>query len=162
MSKDKSIFIFPYARPFSEIQYDAIRTELSQFLQTWNSHGSDLSSEFRIEENQFIIVGVDESSITVGGCSKDKLFKVISNLNSTLGLEIGTPGKFYVRSEDKVKELSRNELQNELSEGRLQPENELYPTWITSGQDFEKNWSKPLFRFASILKLENLKTNFSS
>jgi hypothetical protein len=162
MSTEKSIFIFPYARPFSEIQVISIRTELSQFFQTWNSHGSDLSSEFRIEENQFIVVAVDESSIIVGGCSKDKLFKAISNLNSTLGLQTGTPGKFYVRSEEKVKELSRNELQNELSEGRIQPENELFPTWISSGQDFENSWSKPLFRFASILKIENLKTNFSS
>jgi hypothetical protein len=162
MSTEKSIFIFPYARPFSEIQFNTIRTELPQFLLAWNSHGSDLSSEFRIEENQFIIVAVDESSITVGGCSKDKLFKAISNLNSTLGLQTGTPGKFYVRSEEKVKELSRSELQNELSEGRIQPENELFPTWISSGQDFESSWSKPLFQFASILKLENLKTNFSS
>jgi hypothetical protein len=162
MSTEKSIFIFPYAKPFSEIQFCTIRAELSQFLQTWNSHGSDLSSEFRIEENQFIMVGVDESSMTVGGCSKDKLFKAISKLNATLGLQTGTPGKFYVRSEEKVKELSRNELQNELADGRIHPESELFPTWISSGQDFASNWSKPLFHFASILKIENLKTNFSS
>jgi hypothetical protein len=162
MTKEKSVFIFPYAKPFSEIQCDFIRTELSQFLCNWNSHGTDLSSEFRIEENQFIIVGVDESSISVGGCSKDKLYKTISHLNLTSNLLPGNPGKFYVRCEGKVKEFSRNELRNELENGRIHPENELFPTWISSGKEFESNWPKPIDHFGSILKFENLKTNFSS
>lgn len=162
MPTGKSIFIYPYSRPFSEIQYAAIKAGLSQFLLTWNSHGSDLSSGFRIEEKQFIIVGVDESSIAVGGCSKDKLFKAISNLNFTYDLKPGNTGKFYVRSEGEIKELSRNELQNELNEGRIQPENELFPTWISNDDEFETLWAKPLIQFATILRLENLKTNFSS
>jgi hypothetical protein len=162
MSTEKSIFVFPYSKPFTGIQSDTIKAELSLFLDSWNSHGTDLSSEFRIEENQFIVVSVDESSITVGGCSKDKLFKAISNLNSALDLTPGNVGKFYIRSEGKVKELSRNELRNELKEGRINPDNELFPTWVTSGQEFKNLWAKPLFRFASIIRLENLKTNFSS
>ncbi|HOY95030.1 MAG TPA: hypothetical protein PK509_04795 [Catalimonadaceae bacterium] len=162
MATEKSVFIFPYSKPFTEIQNGTIRAELSQFLHSWNSHGTDLSSEFRIEENQFIVVSVDESSITVGGCSKDKLFKTISNVNSLLGLTPGNVGKFYVRSEGKVIELSRNELRNKLDEGRILPDNELFPTWITGGQEFDRLWAKPLFHFAPILRLENLKTNFSS
>lgn len=162
MSTEKSIFIFPYPNPFSDVQQETVTAELSGFLQSWDSHGTDLSSEFRIEENQFIIVKVDETSISVGGCSKDKLFKAISNLNSSLGLQPGNAGKFYVRSEGKVKEFSRGELRIELEEGRVHPENELFPTWISKEQEFEDLWPQPLFRFAPMIRLENLKTNFSS
>jgi len=153
MVTQKSIFIFPYAQPFSEIQLDKIRKDLSLFLKTWNSHGTDLSAEFRIEENQFILVIVDESSVGVGGCSKDKLYKTISNLNENTGINPGNPGKFFVHSDGKVKEFSRNELQKEVESGRILPENELFPTWITRFQEFENMWSKPISRFESILKL---------
>ena len=58
-TSDYRVIIFPASRPFSPKESKIITEKLYDFLATWAAHGKPLSSSFKIEKNQFIVICVD-------------------------------------------------------------------------------------------------------
>lgn len=145
----QAIFIFPYEEKLRSEQISGLTRKVGEFLQSWSSHGQTLSARASVEDNQFLIVSEPEGVST--GCSKDKLMRALEEINHSLQLRLAPANKFFVLSNSKVLALSRSELHQKYQSQELSDNNELYPCWITSGNEFEKLWKKPLRNFPSIL-----------
>ena len=59
-TNDYKVIIFPASRAFTAKEVKEITEKLYDFLSTWAAHGKPLSSSFKIEHKQFIIITVDE------------------------------------------------------------------------------------------------------
>jgi len=156
MSSKNSIILFPYSEKFNDQHISELDQKFKAFLSTWNAHGSSLFAEMWIEENQIIVVKIDESKSEASGCSKDKLFKFISEINSELKLVEGSLSKFYVKKAETIQILSRIEIQKEIENGRLDYESQLLPIWITKWEEYQQLWKKPIGSFSTILRLKFL------
>ena len=68
-TNDYKVIIFPASRAFTAKEVKEITEKLYDFLSTWAAHGKPLSSSFKIEHKQFIIITVDEEKEVASGCS---------------------------------------------------------------------------------------------
>ena len=130
-TNDYRVIIYPASRSFSPKESKMITEKLYDFLATWAAHGKPLSSSFKIEKNQFIIVCVDEEIEAASGCSIDALGKVMREIDAEyqLGLFDRMKASFVENSE--VKTLKLQDFKRDLRDGKISQNIEVF--------DFSKN-----------------------
>ena len=130
-TSDYRVIIFPASRPFSPKESKIITEKLYDFLATWAAHGKPLSSSFKIEKNQFIVICVDEEKEAASGCSIDALGTVMREMDSEfeLGLFDRMKASFIENGETKTMKLQ--DFRKGLKEKTISSDIEVF--------DFSKN-----------------------
>lgn len=130
-TNDYRVIIYPASRPFTPKESKVIAEKLYDFLATWAAHGKPLSSSFKIEKNQFIIVCVDEEKEAASGCSIDSLSGIMRELDQefNLGLFDGMKASFV--EDGEVKTMKLQEFRKGLKDGSISQDIEVF--------DFSKN-----------------------
>lgn len=130
-TSDYRVIIFPASRPFSPKESKIITEKLYDFLATWAAHGKPLSSSFKIERNQFIVICVDEEKEAASGCSIDALGTVMREMDSEfeLGLFDRMKASFIENGETKTMKLQ--DFRKGLKEKTISSDIEVF--------DFSKN-----------------------
>ena len=130
-TSDYRVIIFPASRPFSPKESKIITEKLYDFLATWAAHGKPLSSSFKIERNQFIVICVDEEKEAASGCSIDALGTVMREMDSEfeLGLFDRMKASFIENGETKTMKLQ--DFRKGLKEKTISTDIEVF--------DFSKN-----------------------
>jgi hypothetical protein len=78
-----------------------------------------LSSSFKIEKNQFIIICVDEEKEAASGCSIDALGKVMRELDAEFDLGLFDRMKASYVENGEVKTLKLSDFKNKIRNGEL-------------------------------------------
>lgn len=130
-TSDYRVIVYPASRPFSPKESKIITEKLYDFLATWAAHGKPLSSSFKIERNQFIVICVDEEKEAASGCSIDALGTVMREMDSEfeLGLFDRMKASFIENGETKTMKLQ--EFRKGLKEKTISTDIEVF--------DFSKN-----------------------
>ena len=130
-TNDYRVIIYPASRPFTPKESKVITEKLYDFLATWAAHGKPLSSSFKIEKNQFIIVCVDEDVEAASGCSIDALGGVMKEIEKEFELGLFDRMKATYIENGQVKTLKLQDFRNGLRNGEISKDIEVY--------DFSKN-----------------------
>ena len=128
---DYRVIIYPASRPFTSKESKVITEKLYDFLATWAAHGKALSSSFKIEKNQFIIVCVDEDVEAASGCSIDELSGVLREIEQEFQLGLFDRMKATFVENGEVKTLKLQDFRNGLKNGEISKDIEVF--------DFSKN-----------------------
>lgn len=130
-TSDYRVIIYPASRPFTPKESKVITEKLYDFLATWAAHGKPLSSSFKIEKNQFIIVCVDEDVEAASGCSIDALGGVIKEIEQEYQLGLFDRMKATFVENGEVKTLKLQDFRTGLKNGEISKEIDVF--------DFSKN-----------------------
>lgn len=130
-TNDYRVIIYPASRPFTPKESKVIAEKLYDFLATWAAHGKPLSSSFKIEKNQFIIVCVDEEKEAASGCSIDSLSGIMRELDQEFNLGLFDRMKASFVEDGEVKTMKLQEFRKGLKEGSISQDIEVF--------DFSKN-----------------------
>lgn len=130
-TNDYRVIIYPASRPFTPKESKVIAEKLYDFLATWAAHGKPLSSSFKIEKNQFIIVCVDEEKEAASGCSIDSLSGIMRELDQEFKLGLFDRMKASFVEDGEVKTMKLQEFRKGLKEGNISQDIEVF--------DFSKN-----------------------
>jgi len=130
-TNDYRVIIYPASRPFTAKETKTISEKLFDFLATWAAHGKPLSSSFKIEKNQFIVVCVDEEKEAASGCSIDALGGVIRSLDEEFSLGFFDRMKACFMEEGAVRTMPLVEFRNAIKNKELKEDIEVF--------DFSKN-----------------------
>ena len=130
-TNDYRVIIYPASRSFSPKESKMITEKLYDFLATWAAHGKPLSSSFKIEKNQFIIVCVDEEIEAASGCSIDALGKVMREIDAEYQLGLFDRMKASFVENGEVKTLKLQDFKRDLRDGKISQNIEVF--------DFSKN-----------------------
>ena len=130
-TSDYRVIIYPASRAFTPKESKAITEKLYDFLATWAAHGKPLSSSFKIEKNQFIVVCVDEDIEAASGCSIDSLGGIMKEIDQeyNLGLFDRMKASFVENGETKTMKLQ--DFRKGLKEGDISTDIQVF--------DFSKN-----------------------
>lgn len=130
-TSDYRVIIYPASRAFTPKESKSITEKLYDFLATWAAHGKPLSSSFKIEKNQFIVVCVDEDIEAASGCSIDSLGGVMKEIDQeyNLGLFDRMKASFVENGETKTMKLQ--DFRKGLKEGNISTDIQVF--------DFSKN-----------------------
>ncbi|CAA7195777.1 hypothetical protein [Chryseobacterium potabilaquae] len=130
-TNDYRVIIYPASRPLETKEAKVITEKLFDFLAVWAAHGKSLSSSFKIEKNQFIIICVDEEKEAASGCSIDALGKVMKEIDEKYQLGLFDRMKASFIENGEVKTLKLIDFKNKIRSGELSKEIEVF--------DFSKN-----------------------
>lgn len=129
---DFRVIIYPASRSFTPKESKIITEKLYDFLATWVAHGKPLSSSFKIEKNQFIIVCVDEEKEAASGCSIDALGGIMKKIDEEFQLGLFDRMKASFVENGEVKTLKLAEFRNKIRSGEISKDIEVF--------DFSKNY----------------------
>ncbi len=130
-TNDYKVIIYPASRSFTPKESKVVTEKLFDFLATWAAHGKPLSSHFKIEKNQFIVVCVDEDVEVASGCSIDALGGVMKEIDHEFQLGLFDRMKATFVENGEVKTLKLQDFRSGLRNGEISKDIEVY--------DFSKN-----------------------
>ncbi|WP_292010574.1 hypothetical protein [Chryseobacterium sp.] len=148
-TNDYRVIVYPASRPFTTKEAKAITERLYDFLATWAAHGKPLSSSFKIERNQFIIVCVDEEKEAASGCSIDSLTGLMRQLEEEYQLGFFDRMKASFVENGEVKTLKLSDFKNGLKNGEISEDIEVFDfsksTYVAFLSDFllplKRSWA---------------------
>jgi hypothetical protein len=145
-TNDYRVIIYPASRPFETKEAKVITEKLYDFLAGWAAHGKPLSSSFKIEKNQFIIICVDEEKEMASGCSIDALGKIMREIDAEYQLGLFDRMKASFVENGTVKTLKLQEFKSKLRSGELSKEIEVFDFSKNTYLEFLSNFLLPLGR----------------
>lgn len=96
LSDDARIWIFGISPALDKEKSSVLLEHVDRFLADWAAHGTPIASARELREGSFLVVGVDKSSET-SGCSIDRMFGTLRNLESLLGVTILDANRVFLR-----------------------------------------------------------------
>ena len=139
-TNDYRVIIYPASRAFTAKESKAITEKLYDFLATWAAHGKPLSSSFKIEKNQFIVVCVDEDVEAASGCSIDALGGVLKEIEAEFQLGFFDRMKATFVEIGEVKTLKLQDFRAGLKSGEISKDIEVFDfsksTYVAFLSDF--------------------------
>ncbi|MFP3596283.1 hypothetical protein [Chryseobacterium sp. SIMBA_029] len=145
-TNDYRVIIYPASRPFETKEAKVITEKLYDFLAGWAAHGKPLSSSFKIEKNQFIIICVDEEKEMASGCSIDALGKIMREIDAEYQLGLFDRMKASFVENGTVKTLKLQEFKSKLRSGELSKEIEVFDFSKNTYLEFLSNFLLPFGR----------------
>lgn len=130
-TSDFRVIIYPASRQLSAREVMKITETLFDFLPTWAAHGKPLSSSFKIEHSQFIIITVDEEVEPASGCSMDALNAVMRQLDDDFQLGLFDRMKACYKVDGQIITEKLSDFRAKVKAGEIPPTAEVF--------DFSKN-----------------------
>lgn len=143
-TSDYRVIIYPASRPFETKEAKAITEKLFDFLASWAAHGKPLSSSFKIEKNQFIVVCVDEEKEMASGCSIDALGKIMREIDEEYQLGLFDRMKASFVQDGQIKTLKLQDFKSQLRSGELPKDIQVFDFSKNTYLDFLSHFLLPL------------------
>jgi hypothetical protein len=112
------LWVYPLARPLSDMERELVASRLAAFVTQWNSHGAPVQGAFEIVENRFVLIAGYVAD-GVGGCSTDSMVRVMKELR-----ENGIDGfdrtlVFFRDANNTVQAVGRADFQELVAAGQV-------------------------------------------
>lgn len=110
LSDQSRIWIFGIAPALDAAKRTRMLQEVDRFLHDWAAHNVPVTSAREILHDSFLLIAVDKSAET-SGCSIDRMFGLLRQLERDLGVAILDPNLVFVRHGDgRVTAMTRDEF----------------------------------------------------
>ena len=110
LDDDARIWIFGISPPLDDAKRARMLDEVDRFLAGWAAHNVPVTSARDILHDSFLLIAVDKESET-SGCSIDRMFGLLRQLERDLGVAILDPQRVFVRHGDgAVGAMTRDEF----------------------------------------------------
>lgn len=96
---ESRVWIFGISPSLPEQQEARLRSAVDAFLQEWAAHGHPITAARDVIEGTFLVVAVDKAAET-SGCSIDRMFGTLRELERELAVSILDSGRIFVRHGD--------------------------------------------------------------
>jgi hypothetical protein len=137
---DARIWIYQSDRPFSEKESVEIAEKTKNFLDSWTSHQVSLKAGFEIRYGIFLIIMLDEKHAASGGCSIDKLFHFIQQLESNYSIRLLDRNIFAFKENGRVILADKMKFEKMVEEGLINDDTVVFNNLIQSRQQLETDW----------------------
>ena len=135
------VWVYQADRELQPEQVDIIESNATEFLKQWAAHGAPLISSFTIRHRRFFIIGVDESSNPVTGCSTDDQVRFVQLLQTRLGVNFFDRTQVAMLVEDEVHMVSLKEVKQKNS--GMNRDTLTFNNLVNTKGQLNSEWMKP-------------------
>jgi len=144
LSDNSRVWIYQSDREFSESEITLLKESVRNFVKNWTSHSKNVLADFDLRYNRFLILMLDESHVTAGGCSIDSSVHFIKSLEQQFKNTMTDRMKFAFKSGNRVEVVSRNEFEKLMEQGLIGEETIVFNNLIATKKELDSNWEVPL------------------
>jgi hypothetical protein len=135
------VFIFQADKVLEDKDLNLISKELNIFIPEWAAHGSDLRASFKIIENIFVVVGLDESQARASGCSKDALTRCLKEIGTKINVDFfNRLNSVYLNQDNDVQIVNMLELKSLIKKEEVKVNTKIYNNLIETKNQLESEW----------------------
>jgi hypothetical protein len=99
LTDESRIWVFGISPALDSEASSRVLERVDEFLSTWSAHGAPIVSARDLLYGSFLVVAVDRQSET-SGCSIDRMFGLLQNLERELTVRILDADRVFHRGED--------------------------------------------------------------
>jgi hypothetical protein len=111
LSNEAHVWIFGISPSLDAQKSDTLLRQVDVFLENWAAHGVPIAGAAEVREGSFLVVAADEQR-EKSGCSIDRMFGTLKQLERDLGVEILDSNRIFFREGDDVRVVGRGEFRN--------------------------------------------------
>ena len=111
LGNNAHVWIFGISPSLDAQKSDALLRQVNGFLENWAAHGVPIAGAAEVREGSFLVVAADEQR-EKSGCSIDRMFGTLRQLERDLGVAILDSNRIFYRDQDEVRTVSRNDFRN--------------------------------------------------
>ena len=138
--ENSRVWIYQCDRQLSPDEVKMIKQRTDQFLIDWGSHGSKLSAQIEIFYNVFLVVFVDEEIANASGCSIDKSFQLIKDLEIEFDISLLDRMVIAYRKEQKINLCRVDEFESLIKGGIITEDTIVFNNLVDRKVDFDTKW----------------------
>ena len=138
------LLIYQSNRDFSDQELDEIRNLTESFLSNWQTHNQELEVSYEIKYNRYLILAVNESFNSPGGCSIDLSLRFINDLSKKINIDLLDRMSVNYRDKEDIKSLKLNELKELLNNKSINEETIIFNNLVKTKIDYMNNWESNL------------------
>ena len=141
MSKHSRVWIYQSNREFNEREVKEINFLAEHFADSWSSHGADLKAHISVFHQRFIVVMVDEQQAGASGCSIDKSFGFIRDLQKRYSIDLLNRMTVAYWDEDgRVQTCRLDEITKLLEHSLINEDTIVFNNLVKDKAELESNW----------------------
>jgi len=114
LSNNAHVWIFGVSPALDAERGSVLLRHIDAFLDQWASHGTPIRAARELREGSFLVIAADEASER-SGCSIDKMFGLLRQLERELNVQILDSNRVFLRDGESVRALPRGEFRNAAS-----------------------------------------------
>ncbi len=138
------VWVYQSDRIFSPDEKKHIETKTAAFVTEWAAHGSKLSAAIELFYDRFIVIFVDEAVAAASGCSIDKSFRLIQELEKELNLSLLDRMQIAYKEEQTVKTLRLPDFEKAIADKKITEHTIVFNNLVGTKKEFLQNWETPL------------------
>lgn len=101
------LWVFAADRPLTPPEQQRVTAAVEEGLAAWAAHGSPVTWGYELRENQFLLLGADETHTALTGCSIDNAVHRIQKLERELNLSLTDHGRVFFVDQGRVRCVNR-------------------------------------------------------
>ena len=109
LSDHANIWIFGISPSLDEARSMTLLARVDAFLDEWAAHGVPIRGARELREGSFLVIAADEKRER-SGCSIDRLFHTLRQLESELGVQILDANRVFLRDNGGVRAVPRSQF----------------------------------------------------
>lgn len=135
------VWIFQSDRKLEENEVHHIRHNMALFIPQWAAHGDQLYGGFEMEDNYFLIVGVDESKSPASGCSIDSLTNTVKKIAADLKVNFfNRLAIAYLNDKNEIELTSMETFKQNIAAGNITPDTIVFNNLVATKAELTANW----------------------
>ncbi len=137
------VWIYQAETVLSETVVDNILLKGTDFINSWESHGSEIPASIDVFYNQFVVVSADDCGDTLCGRAKDGQLRMMKEMELDLGISLTNRMITSYKIDDEIKTITFNEFKNLAKSGVINKETIVFNNLVETKNDFLTNWETP-------------------
>ena len=145
---ESKVWIYQSDVELSDQQVEEGNALINRFLDNWTSHNVALPSFGFIKYNRFIVMIADQSTVSAGGCSMDKMVHFIEALEKHWDVSLLDRTLIAYKSEmdDDIKTINFGDLKTVFGKGLINENTLVFDNLVDTKEKFETNWEKNILQ----------------
>lgn len=144
ISENSKIWIYQSNQSFDLKTEAQINDKLKSFVSNWNAHHQKLNAHYKILHHLFIIMIVDESSVSASGCSIDSSVKIIKEIEEQFNIHFFNRSLISYFTNDAIEICDTTTFQQKIDSGLISSETIVFNNLITTYKELNTNWMIPI------------------
>jgi hypothetical protein len=144
LNPNARIWIYQNQEEISETKVEAIRNDLTDFVEGWSAHQQPLAAFADVIYQRFLVLLVDEEVNMASGCSIDTSVNFVRSLETKYDLDLFDRFTFSYQKDGVVHTLPKVRFAELYRSGEIDENTMVFDNLIKTKSEFENNWQKPL------------------
>ena len=128
------VWVFASDRELTGAAADTLLAAVDQFLSEWKAHGVPLRCAREWRDDRFLAIGVDVEAEQASGCSIDGLFRILQQIERTIGSRLVGGGRVFYRVGSEIRAATRDEFIDRIKRGEVVSETPVFDTSVTGAK----------------------------